>query len=454
MENQEKKGIFVKIFEWFKNLTVKGLLGMILVAFIILILISTVSYLPKVISKISSSFSTALYSVFVPAEGATVTVNKKIINSGEDFIINFKKGDLPSGLFTINYNCDPNTELFSIESNGLKKINCEIPYYLLDDETSIKIKARTNDSLVRLVIDTSFENNENQKIEKIGVIRVTIKNDMVGTVIEEPTTINTPAQATTTNVTTAKPISNLLPTYKQPYYGKADLAVRLIQVGILNQYNNTIISTNQFSYTDTVGIRFEVRNDGDLATGPWYFTGSLPSLSTPTYTSPMQVSLQPGESIIFTLGFNSLKNQYVNTVIINIDPQGTIIELNKSNNFLTTTLYNNSYNSNYYYNNYNTGCYINGVFTYNCQNYYYNNPLIVSCYARPNDPERNDRVRWYVNVTGGDGDYEYEWSGTNGLDSTSKNPSKTYTSRGTKYAYVTVESADYRANASCSVYVD
>ena len=116
------------------------------------------------------------------------------------------------------------------------------------------------------------------------------------------------------------------------------------------------------------------------------------------------------------------------------------------------------YNNNYNYNNYNNGCYVNGFFTYNCYDTgwnNYNNNLRVSCYADPENPDVDERVLWYANVSGGDGDYEYDWSGSEDLDSSSKNPSITYDDDGTKRAYVTVEDGDGNtADASCSVYVD
>jgi len=467
MENNENKGIISRIYNWFVNLTVRGLLGAILMAFIIIIILLSVSYIPAIMSRISSSLSAALYSVFVPAENATLTADRNIMYSGEDFTVTFKKGDLTNGIFTISYACNSNINLTSVETGGLKKITCNTPYYLIENETSIKIRPVTTENVVRLVLDGSYENNDTQKIEKVGVARVTIKNDLVGVIV-------TPSTTTSMVVT---PVNK--PVIISPaYYGKADLAVRVLQLGLLNENTNIIIPRTQFTYNDMVGIRFEIRNDGDANTGPWYFTAALPSLSNPTYSSNTQISLKPGESIVFTLGFSNLTNQYSNLITVNVDPQNMVSESIEYNNILTSTITNTSYNSNYYNNNnnnynynYNTnynnnGCYVNGYFTYNCfdNNYNYNynyngysnyyNNLSVSCYADPNNPDTDERVRWYANAYGGDGDYTYEWTGTNGLDSSAKNPSKTYTSHGWKYATVTVESDGYSVSQTCSVYVD
>jgi hypothetical protein len=433
MEKIENKGIINRVYSWFKNLTVKGLLGAILIAFVIIIILTSLTFLPSIMGRISNSLSAALYSVFVPAESATITADKSIINSGEDFTINFKKGDTSvSGLFAVSYACNSNADLVSVETKSLKKINCDTPYYLLDKEDSIKIRVATADSVTRLVIVGSFENNDTQKVEDIGTVRVTIKNPSAGNI--SPANSNKPVSNTPNpTVTPVNPVST--PTPAQTYYGKPDLAVRLLQIGLLNSFNNQITSQTQFSYSDMVGIKFEIRNDGDTNTGLWSFTAILPSLSTPVYNSNTQVSLKPGESIIFTLGFTNLTNIYSNTITISADPLKQIAESNEYNNVILSTITNYSYNSNNYNYNSNSGT------------------LGVTCYGSPSNLSTGDRVRWYANAFGGDGDYTYTWIGSDGLKSTSQNPSKTYNSTGEKQAVVTVESNDFYVSHTCSVNV-
>ena len=464
MENKEKKGIFNSIYDWFNNLTVKGLLKTILVSFIIIILLLSASSIPSVLSKISSSLSAAIYSVFIPAEGATMTADKKLVNSEETFTVNFKKGDtITDGLFTISYACDSNIDLMSIENNGLKKINCDTPYYLLQDETSINLRAITKSIVFRLVLDGSFENNSTQKTEKIGIVRVTIKNDGIGILINTATTTSTNISNNPTPVTNT---SVYAPTYN--YIGKTDLAARILQVGLLNSATNLITTRNQFNSQEMVGVKFEVRNDGDANTGPWSFTASLPSISTPTYNSNTQISLRPGESIVFTLGFSNLSNLYQSLITISADPLNIVSETNESNNIITQTITNLGYNTN---NNYNNNTYSNGYYDSNGNFVYYNNntnngwdyynngwnngntTLGVTCYALPNNPSRSEAVHWYADAIGGNGNYNFTWNGTDGLNSTSQNPSRTYNSSGLKQATVTVQSGGSYISRTCSVYV-
>ena len=67
-----------------------------------------------------------------------------------------------------------------------------------------------------------------------------------------------------------------------------------------------------------------------------------------------------------------------------------------------------------------------------------NSNLSVSCNANPSNTQVGNRVNWYVQVSGGDGDYNYDWSGTDGLNSSGKSPYITYNLPGSKRATVTV----------------
>lgn len=68
--------------------------------------------------------------------------------------------------------------------------------------------------------------------------------------------------------------------------------------------------------------------------------------------------------------------------------------------------------------------------------------LNVSCYASPSNPQIGSRMNWYARVTGGDGNYDYDWTGTEGLNSSSRTPNMTYEMPGSKRATVTVTDGD------------
>lgn len=82
-------------------------------------------------------------------------------------------------------------------------------------------------------------------------------------------------------------------------------------------------------------------------------------------------------------------------------------------------------------------------------------PITVSCSASYAGSyiHIGDNVTWNTNVSGGDGNYIYTWSGDDGLSGGSASVSKSYTSAGDKGASVTV--ADHSGNLTpgtdCSV---
>jgi hypothetical protein len=79
--------------------------------------------------------------------------------------------------------------------------------------------------------------------------------------------------------------------------------------------------------------------------------------------------------------------------------------------------------------------------------------LIVSCSATPSSVNEGESIKWNVQASGGDGEYTYDWSGTDGLSGTNKNINKIYQTSGTKNASVTVKSGSRTKVANCTAEV-
>ena len=96
------------------------------------------------------------------------------------------------------------------------------------------------------------------------------------------------------------------------------------------------------------------------------------------------------------------------------------------------------------------------VSDYNDNNDNNDSSLHVSC--RPSDTsiETGDRLTWRATVSGGNGNYDYDWEGTDNLSGSNSSVNKTYSYGGTKYATVTVYSGGHTTTEDCnnSVYVD
>jgi hypothetical protein len=80
--------------------------------------------------------------------------------------------------------------------------------------------------------------------------------------------------------------------------------------------------------------------------------------------------------------------------------------------------------------------------------------LDVTCSVNQSTADVDEEVTWRAYATGGDGSYDYDWSGTDGLDGSSRNIDWSYDDSGTKRATITVESDGQTASASCTVRVN
>lgn len=99
-------------------------------------------------------------------------------------------------------------------------------------------------------------------------------------------------------------------------------------------------------------------------------------------------------------------------------------------------------NYNYYNNNYDYNYYDN--------NYYYTQPLQVSCGVTTSYGTTGSPVNWYSNVSGGNGNYQYYWSGTDGLSGYSSSLRTAYNYPGYKTATLRVTSNNGQsATANC-----
>lgn len=76
-------------------------------------------------------------------------------------------------------------------------------------------------------------------------------------------------------------------------------------------------------------------------------------------------------------------------------------------------------------------------------------PLQASCYPMPISARTGDSVTWVASAYGGNGSYNYSWSGTDGLNGYGSSVSKIYYSSGSKSASVTVTSGGQSITKIC-----
>jgi CARDB len=99
--------------------------------------------------------------------------------------------------------------------------------------------------------------------------------------------------------------------------GRADLSIRILSIGYIQG--------------DTIGIRFEIRNNGGTTAKDWRFEADLPTDDDEdTFESKEQPDLKPGEAIEYTLGFDDpISNGFAT---IEVDSDDDVRESDENNN--------------------------------------------------------------------------------------------------------------------------
>src|SRR3989344_1582578 len=150
--------------------------------------------------------------------------------------------------------------------------------------------------------------------------------------ILKPATVNPPSPSTTgVRTNTTYQISGATTTSIQT--GLADLVVNIKAIGYLEGN-----STDSFIASSTVpsGLRpavtFTIKNIGTKATGPWRFSASIPTQTAYMYQSQLQQSLNTGDSIEYTLGFDQAIGGTDKMISITANSDHTIGESNTNNN--------------------------------------------------------------------------------------------------------------------------
>lgn len=93
------------------------------------------------------------------------------------------------------------------------------------------------------------------------------------------------------------------------------------------------------------------------------------------------------------------------------------------------------------------------IYNYNYPSYPSNPPLQaplnVTCYPNVLSARTGDNVSWYASAYGGNGSYNYSWTGTDGLSGYGSSISKRYYNTGYKSATVTVVSGNQTISRNC-----
>lgn len=164
--------------------------------------------------------------------------------------------------------------------------------------------------------------------------------------------------ATSTNATTTqtktpaeKPVATIPTTSgtkttgTYPINGKAvlsglpDLIVTINAVGYLATSSpDSFIPSATVPSGSRAAVTFTIKNIGTNATGAWRFSASIPTQTAYIYQSLPQQSLNPGDSIDYTLGFDQANKGRGQTISVSANFDHAVTESNPDNNSASATL--------------------------------------------------------------------------------------------------------------------
>lgn len=119
--------------------------------------------------------------------------------------------------------------------------------------------------------------------------------------------------------------------------GVSDLAVRIINTGIIDDVSGEFAVATSVPRNQQAAIVFDIINIGTAVSDPWNFYANLPSPDG-YFNSETQPALRPGDRVRFTIGFKDLNQPGENKAILTVDPKNAIRDANRNNDYATATL--------------------------------------------------------------------------------------------------------------------
>lgn len=289
--------------------------------------------------RIASLSTGSLGGIFSSKPRVEVTA-PKTATSGEPVSISWKYTGKETGTFSFLYRCAENFQFVtdaSATAGAVTKIPCGAAISVGSSTAATVIPASTATSAITVPITIVFTSQDGKtRAEGSATISVT-----PGSQPSAQTPPATGGKTTTKPTSTKKPPSYAYkPTVRRavslvPHAasGPADLSVRMITAGVIDP-SGALINRAPLSPLEIMGIEFDVANVGGSATGSWYFTASLPTgPGNYAYTSPIQISLAPGEHIVYVLRFSP--NMRGGAATIQVDPTHRVFEGSETNNMIS-----------------------------------------------------------------------------------------------------------------------
>jgi len=260
---------------------------------------------------IFGSVGTSVTSLFTPAskdlKEKVVAVAPATSQTGQPLSISWTHDNkVGAYAYTVSYNCAAGLSVkATLPNNTMQTVACDTPFNFTNADSKMVITpVIAGNQSVPATFTIAAKKLSNGTVAASGSVNVSITPKAVAstggsnTGGSQPTHTYVPAAQTTS------------------LYGLPDLSVRMLSV--IPQGNR-------------VAVQFEIVNNGtNVARAGWTFNAQLPLTPAYTYQSQTQQALNPGDKIVYTLGFD-----------------------------------NQNYNNNYNYQNQNSNCGYKTTYTYN-----------------------------------------------------------------------------------------
>lgn len=295
------------------------------------------------LSENLSSLGSNISNLFQGKERLVVNTSSLTIASGEKTTLSVEhknKRANTSGDYFITISCAEGVE---IELDG-KEVTCDKETLLTATEDPELTVTSLKSRYVDIEITARFE-SEDAKQDLSSDLLLTVVNRKIASELTDDKKDQTEDKETPK--TEEKPKEEeKKPEERAPEFitverrgsrysypdGTPDLAVTINDIGYLDR-NGKFVSSNSVTRDDRIAVRFTVSNLGNKETGNWYFSALVPVEGDSYHRSGKQPSLQPGDKMVFTLGFDNIDYRGEGKFYLNIDPLGEIKEVSELNNF-------------------------------------------------------------------------------------------------------------------------
>lgn len=290
-----------------------------------------------------------LQSVFVPADRIVISTVDNQIVVNKPFTLTWEhRGKNNDGSYVFSYECSDDVFLARRDSGTQTTIFCNTQVPVSADEKEIALIAVGSiDGVVEIPVRITFTGNTLTAPSLRGDAVLFVQDTYLDTATSTDTV--SPAAPSdggsqTNQMTDAVvvPQYTTVPVITQPFSdpnGKTDLAVRVLGYGLVNTKTGVFTEEDEIPRDLPSGkraaIRFEIVNLGTKESGAWEFEVKLPTSPSYTYNSDRQQSLFPGDKIVYTIGFDRVRNADEGDYTITADPDKKIEESNERNNIVS-----------------------------------------------------------------------------------------------------------------------